>query len=128
MVLKKSYVLFIAVLLILVSGAATWKYVYQKNRVNGGSSFMEITVNGDLFARERLLIQEERKEILVPVRSGYHAVVVIDHGSISVLPMPKEICPLGICSKMGPISKPGESIICMPNKMIIKVLSNEEIL
>lgn len=30
-------------------------------------------------------------------------------------------CPLKICKKMSPISKPGEVIVCIPNRIIIKI-------
>ncbi|MFX4262375.1 NusG domain II-containing protein [Pelotomaculum propionicicum] len=128
MALKKKHILLIALVLILASEVTTWKFVYRSNYIGDGPLFVEIRVDGDLFTRERLLMQEERKEIKVPLKSGGNAVVVIDHGSVNVPPMPKELCPLGICSRMGPISKPGRSIICMPNKMIISILSNENIL
>jgi hypothetical protein len=33
----------------------------------------------------------------------------------------KSSCPQKICVKMGWISKPGESIICVPNNMVIRI-------
>jgi hypothetical protein len=124
MALKEKYVLLAVLLLILVSGAITWKFAYRSNNIGDGPLFVEIIVDGDIYTKERLLFQEGKKEIAVPLSSGGKAVVVMDHDSVYVPPMPKELCPLGICSRMGPISKPGQSIICMPNKMIIRILSN----
>lgn len=123
MALKIKQVLLAALLLILVSGAI-WEFACRRESISNEPLFMEITIDDKILTRERLTIQEERKEISVPLRSGGNTVVVIEHGSVYVPPMVKELCPLGICSKMGPISKPGQSIICMPNKMIIRILSN----
>lgn len=80
----------------------------------------EITVNGKKFSQGRLHV-EERREVLVPVENGT-AKVVFAKGSINVPRMAKHVCPKGICTEMGPISKPGESIICMPNKMVVRIL------
>ncbi len=49
------------------------------------------------------------------------AVLEIEDGKIRILPMPREICPLNICSSVGWIDKPGQAIICLPNRMVITV-------
>ncbi len=33
-----------------------------------------------------------------------------------------ENCPKKICSMMGSITRPGESIVCLPNKLVLRVL------
>lgn len=35
-------------------------------------------------------------------------------------------CPDKLCEKQGAISRNGESIICLPNKIVIKIISNEK--
>lgn len=118
---RKVNIALLIVVILLVLGAITWKVGYQQLKKDNEALSLEITVNGNLFASEKLLTSEDRKEISVPVRSGGQAIVVIDHGSVYVPQMPKELCPLGICSKMGPISRSGQYIICMPNKIIIRI-------
>lgn len=54
------------------------------------------------------------------------ALLEVEEGKIRVLPMPREICPLNICSSVGWIDKPGQAIICLPNRMIITVSGEEE--
>lgn len=49
------------------------------------------------------------------------AVLEIEDGKIRVLPMPRETCPLQICSSVGWIEKPGQAIVCLPNRMIITI-------
>ena len=41
--------------------------------------------------------------------------------------MLKEDSPLHLCSKQGYISKSYESIICLPNKIVIKLENNSDI-
>ncbi len=30
-------------------------------------------------------------------------------------------CPLGICERMGPVSRPGQALVCAPNKVLVRV-------
>jgi heptaprenyl diphosphate synthase len=52
------------------------------------------------------------------------AVLVVDDGKASLHNAP---CPLKICEAMGPVSRSGEVIICIPNKIFIKVAGKEEL-
>jgi hypothetical protein len=44
-------------------------------------------------------------------------------GKIRVLPLRPQVCPEGICWRTGWISKPGQTIICMPNLMTVTLVS-----
>ncbi len=57
---------------------------------------------------------------------GYNGKVVllVKNNKIRVL---KETSPLHICSKQGYISSSGQSIICLPNKIIIEIDSKSKI-
>jgi hypothetical protein len=54
------------------------------------------------------------------------AVLEVADGKIRVLPMPREICPLNICSSVGWIDRPGQVIVCLPNRMIISISGEAE--
>ena len=49
---------------------------------------------------------------------------IVKNKKIKVL---KEDSPLHLCSKQGYISKSYESIICLPNKIVIKLENNSDI-
>ena len=46
--------------------------------------------------------------------------VEVKNRSIRMLPMKENICPKGICSDTGWINKRYESIVCLPNKLIVE--------
>lgn len=52
--------------------------------------------------------------------NGAHtAVVEVSGGRLRMLPLGKELCPKGICSHAGWISRPYESIVCLPNRILV---------
>ncbi|MEO0293854.1 MAG: NusG domain II-containing protein [candidate division WOR-3 bacterium] len=61
------------------------------------------------------------RELIIKGKIGY-AKVIIKDGKARILDAP---CPLKICEKKGWISKKGESIICIPNRVVIKITGKE---
>lgn len=47
-------------------------------------------------------------------------------GKVRMLEMSKELCPNGICSDTGWIDKSYQSIVCLPNKIVITVEGKED--
>lgn len=76
----------------------------------------EIYVDGTLVATVRL-DHQERIDL-----NGL--TVVVEEGSIHV---EDADCPDKICERMGKISKAGETIICLPNRVVIKILGKGEV-
>jgi hypothetical protein len=64
----------------------------------------------------RLLILEDRT-IAVQGEIG-ETVVKIEHGKVWIESAP---CPHQLCKNMGKISRSGEIIVCIPNKLIIRI-------
>ncbi|NLA26645.1 MAG: NusG domain II-containing protein [Firmicutes bacterium] len=55
-----------------------------------------------------------------PYDQGRHeAVLEIEGGRVRMLPLPQELCPRGICSHTGWIGSPYESIVCLPNRIMV---------
>lgn len=54
------------------------------------------------------------------------ATLHISGGKIRMQPMPDELCPKHICSKRGWIEKPWEMIVCMPNRVSIRISGARE--
>lgn len=64
---------------------------------------------------------KEKKEYEV---KGYNGTIKIisENGKVKVI---EEESPLHLCSKQGYISKSYESIICLPNKVVIEIVDND---
>lgn len=99
-------IVIIAILLLLLIRGKTgsYAYVYYENKV-----IKKIDLNID--------------EIYTV--SGYNGDIVIEvkNKSIAVI---KETSPLNICSKQGFVKTSIEPIICLPNKIIVKIIEDFE--
>ena len=60
------------------------------------------------------------QEIPIPLPKG-EARLEMKGGKVRMLAMKRKICPKGICSQMGWIGRPGEMIICMPNRLVVRI-------
>ncbi len=59
----------------------------------------------------------------IPIAFGpgneYEAVVEIKDGKVRMLPIDDELCPRGICSHTGWINRGYQSIVCVPNRIVV---------
>lgn len=84
-----------------------------------GGDRWEVSIDGKV-VKEGLISLNLKEEVLIPVQNGT-ARIVFDHGRI-LLPEENSICEKKICSLMGSITKSGEKITCLPNKLVIRIL------
>ena len=115
--MKKHDLIFAAAVLAaaLLSGVIYW------GRSGGGvaaGGVLEITIDGELYGRYPL---EEGREIEVASAYGKNQ-VVIEKGSARVKGAD---CPDLICAGMGEISLEGETICCLPHRLILTVKVTE---
>lgn len=61
-------------------------------------------------------------QVELPGAGGYHATIEVRGGRARILPIPEEFCPRGICSHTGWIERPGQAAICLPNRLVIRVV------
>lgn len=108
----KNDVIFIAAILILAALAALALFVFRSE-----GDFVTVTVDGRLFGEYSL--SENRR---VEIKQGEHYnVLIIEDGYARI---ERASCPDGICSSHRPVKHDGESIICLPNKVVIEVRSS----
>jgi len=75
----------------------------------------------------RLSLDTELPDRQVPLNlAGGEAILDVASGRVRVLPMPDHLCPKHICSKTGWIGKPWQVIVCLPNKIIVRVVGQKE--
>lgn len=74
---------------------------------------------------DEISFDKERDQIINVEMPAGHATVEIAAGQVRVLPMPKEVCPLGICSSIGWVEQSGDAIVCLPNKLILTIIGGQ---
>lgn len=105
----KNDIVFIVVLLVVVAGAALVLFL---SRTTG--DMVVVTVNGQPWGEYPL--NEDR---VVDIRNGDgYNILIIEGGKAYVK---QASCPDGICSSHRPIEYDGESIICLPNKVVVEI-------
>ena len=86
-------------------------------RADGDS--VSVNVNGEFYG-EFALNEDRTLEI---VSDGGYNILVIKDGRAHV---ESASCPDGICAAHRPISRDGESIVCLPNKVVITVNADSD--
>lgn len=111
---RRHDILFIAVLLFLCAIAALGLYL---SRENGDT--VTVLVDGQHYGEYAL---SEDRIVEIVSDGGYNRLVIAD----GYAHVEEASCPDGICSSHRPISHDGESIICLPNKVVIEIHRQEQ--
>ena len=111
---RRHDILFIAVLLFLCAAAALGLYVFRED-----GDTVTVSIDGQLYAEYPLT--EDR--VVELISDGGFNRLVIENGYAYV---EEASCPDGICSSHSPIGHNGESIICLPNKVVIEIHRREQ--
>ncbi|MCU0644863.1 MAG: NusG domain II-containing protein [bacterium] len=106
----------ILVVLIVVIGIAS---LFAISRLKQPGDRVIIEVNGQELQRLDL---ESSQEITVTGPIG-NTRIKIDHSTVQVV---SSDCPEKICVKTGKIRHAGEIIVCVPNKVVVKIIGKTE--
>ncbi len=88
--------------------------------VSSSDTIAVVMVDGKEYGRYYL---EDMKQEVVEIKTEYgRNVLHFEDGSVHIH---EADCNDKTCLKMGSISKPGEMIICLPNRLLIEVISND---
>lgn len=117
---KKSHlrndIILVAVLLVLVIIGGIYLFVFRSS-----GNFVRVTVDGKLY-NEYLLSQNIVEDIYTGNNGEHLNRLVIKDGKVFV---ETANCPDGICSKHRAVFRDGESIICLPHRVVITVVTYE---
>ena len=94
-------------------------YVGMTSALQSGDSII-ITVNGSEYGRYSLT---ENKEIPIKIDGKVTNIVTIENGTAYML---EADCPDQLCMHQKAISKDKESIICLPNRVVVTVESEQK--
>lgn len=113
----KNDVLFIAALLIVCAVGMFYLFVLRDS-----GDTVKVTVDGEMYGTYSLSDNIQEDIITGKDGSNLNRFVICD-GKVY---MEDASCPDGICVAHRPISREGESIVCLPNKVVITVFTEKE--
>jgi hypothetical protein len=113
----RNDLIFIAAILALVAMGAAALLLLR-----GQGSAVRVEVDGTVIGTYALSVNRE-VEILTGENVEERNLLVIKDGEATVS---AATCPDGICAAHKPISREGESIVCLPHKVVITVIGGEE--
>ena len=111
---SRNDVIFISALLLITAAAALGLLLFR----TAGDTVI-VTVDGEFFGEYAL-----NEDSFVQITNGEgRNLLIIQNGEARI---EEASCPDGICSSHRPISHSGESIICLPNKVVVEVHSQNK--
>ncbi len=88
--------------------------------------YLIIEVDNRLIREEPLFAKNgSSRYITVPVERGKMTLEIYE-GRVRMLPACRKICPLGICAVTGWIEHSGQIILCLPNRLVVKITGKAE--
>lgn len=118
--LKKLDIVIIILLFIL---SFTPNIIFSKTIYNSNKLvYASIKVDGKLYDNIPLSTNKGEKKLNIKSSSGNNSILIRDN-NIKVI---SADCKDDLCVKQGEISKVGESIICLPHKLIIEIKGDEK--
>lgn len=109
----KNDIILIAVLIITISACALGLLLFRSE-----GDIAKVTINGELYGNFPLNTDQT-----IEIVSAYGKnVLVIEAGKAYIK---DASCPDGICSSHRAINHNGQSIICLPNKLVVEIISLE---
>lgn len=112
--LWRNDVIFIAALLAVIAVAGACLYFFR-----GEGNSVTVSIDGTVVATYPLSV-DRTEEILT--EGGGRNLLIIKDGKAYV---ESASCPDGICAAHKPIHREGESIVCLPNKVVITVQTTD---
>lgn len=109
---RKTFTLFDLLLIIFLLAAGLGFFFLQRSRSGGDKVLVwsdnELLVSFNLKENNRFVVSNDLGTNTVVIENGQAFVVDAD-------------CPDKICEQMEAISKPGETIVCLPHKLVVEV-------
>lgn len=113
----KNDIILIIFLLVIVCFIGTFIYLFNRNNTE---LYVEICVNGRI--NDRFILEtgnDSRKELNLETGN----VLIVENGAVYIKDAD---CPDKLCVKQGKITKAGQSIICLPNKLVVRIVGNDD--
>lgn len=107
-------------LIVSVLAAALILFGLRALLFSGEGAYVQVQVDGEETARYPLA---EDVSVEITGHGGFRNVLVISHG---IADMTEADCPDKLCVEQAAISKNGQSIICLPHKLVVSVVGGAQ--
>lgn len=115
---RKNDLILILALLIVALVSYFGIGLYQEMNTKNGVAV--VTIDGVEYGRYPLAVDATE---MIKLEDGSYNLLVIEDGQADVT---EASCPDGICVNHRAIDKRGESIVCLPNKVVVEIINGEE--
>lgn len=116
---RNDIILISVIVIISVALLLVWKLVYLNGQDTNGDACVKVTVDGKVYGTYSLS-KDDTIEIKNVDGDVTNTLVIKD----GVADVTAADCPDHLCVKQKAISNEGESIICLPNKVVVTVKSD----
>lgn len=117
--MKKNDIILIAIILVITIGCLLGMRIWQKNNTRG-DALAVVTIDGEVYG-EYPLSEDLTERIDLP--DGSYNVLTVKDGYAQVT---EASCPDQICVHHNHIKYSGETIVCLPNKLVVEVQGGED--
>ena len=105
----------------LLAAFLFWLIPFLLNKLNNNlPAAVAVYQDGQRIAEYPL---REDQTLVIPWEEEYYNLLLIENGEASITDAD---CPDQLCVRQRSISRKGESIICLPHRLVIQIESNEE--
>lgn len=110
-----DYILIVLLLLF----AFSFNFIVNKLTANSNSDQIVVTINGEYIESHSL---EENGEFVVPTYNNNYNKFLISNGTVAMI---DANCPDKYCLHSAPIQYNSQTIVCLPNKVVLEIESKD---
>lgn len=117
----KKWDFIIIIFLVFISLLPEGVIIFNRSK-SYSNTYAEIIVSGKLYKKIKLSNHSGKETFQIKTNLGYNTVKV-DNNNVSIIDAD---CKDKVCIKEGTISKPGETIACLPHKLVIEIKGSNQ--
>lgn len=82
-----------------------------------------VEVDNTIWETYDLPMGDDTREILVDAGDGLYNQLILTSAGVSIQ---EASCPDQLCVTAAKINRPGQTIVCLPNKVVVRIIGNQE--
>lgn len=116
--MKKNDVIMIGIIVVIALAALFLVNLYGKWNTKDAQAV--VTIDGTEYGRYSL---SEDRTVKIESENGGYNLLIIEEGDARI---EEASCPDKVCVRHKPIDKTGETLVCLPNKVVVEIENGEE--